>query len=96
MDGPQEYSLRRFAIKPNRHCAGGLRLFAVHQYYEREVSQQIPDIWIDGNKTGKGYEISFSRICNTYPSPHSMKEITAKIFELEKETEGILNEIVND
>jgi hypothetical protein len=28
--------------------------------------------------------------------PRSIEEITAEIFELEKETEGILNEIVND
>jgi type I restriction enzyme M protein len=44
----------------------------------------------------KGYEISFTRYFYNYVPPRSIEEITAEIFELEKETDGILNEIVND
>jgi len=44
----------------------------------------------------KGYEISFTRYFYHYLPPRSIEEITAEIFEPEKETEGILNEIVND
>jgi len=65
-------------------------------YFEREVLQHIPDAWIDESKTVKGYEISFTRYFYNYVPPRSIEEITAEIFELEKETEGILNEIVND
>jgi type I restriction enzyme M protein len=68
----------------------------IHQYFEREVLQHIPDAWIDESKTVKGYEISFTRYFYNYVPPRSIEEITAEIFELEKETEGILNEIVND
>ncbi|MBN1338977.1 MAG: SAM-dependent DNA methyltransferase [Bacteroidales bacterium] len=68
----------------------------IHEYFEREVLQHIPDAWIDGSKTVKGYEISFTRYFYNYVPPRSIEEITAEIFELEKETEGILNEIVND
>ena len=68
----------------------------IHEYFEREVLQHIPDAWIDENKTVKGYEISFTRYFYNYVPPRSIEEITAEIFELEKETEGILKEIVND
>ncbi|HRK27195.1 MAG TPA: class I SAM-dependent DNA methyltransferase [Chitinophagales bacterium] len=68
----------------------------IHQYFEREVLQHIPDAWIDETKTVKGYEISFTRYFYNYIPPRSLQEITAEILALEKETEGILNEIVND
>jgi type I restriction enzyme M protein len=68
----------------------------IHEYFKREVLQHIPDAWIDESKTVKGYEISFTRYFYNYVAPRTIEEITAEIFELEKETEGILNEIVND
>jgi len=68
----------------------------IYEYFEREVLQHISDAWIDESKTVKGYEISFTRYFYSYEPPRSIEEITAEIFELEKETEGILKEIVND
>ena len=68
----------------------------IHDYFEREVLQHILDAWIDESKTVKGYEISFTRYFYNYVPPRSIEEITAEIFKLERETEGILNEIVND
>ncbi len=67
----------------------------IQEYFEREVLQHIPDAWIDETKTVKGYEISFTRYFYNYVPPRSIEEITAEIFALEKETDGILNEIVN-
>lgn len=68
----------------------------VQTYFEREVLQHVPDAWIDHSKTVKGYEISFTRYFYNYIPPRSIEEITAEILQLEKETDGILNEIVND
>lgn len=68
----------------------------IREYFEREVLQHITDAWIDVSKTVKGYEISFTRYFYNYQPPRSIEEIAAEIFELEKETVGILNEIVND
>jgi len=68
----------------------------IQTYFEREVLQHIPDAWIDHNKTTKGYEISFTRYFYNYVPPRSIEEITAEILQLEKETDGILNEIVNN
>ena len=67
----------------------------IHAYFEREVLLHIPDAWIDESKTVKGYEISFTRYFYNYVPPRSIEEITAEIFKLEEETEGILKEIVN-
>jgi len=68
----------------------------IHEYFEREVLQHIPDAWIDESKTVKGYEISFTLYFYNYVPPRSIEEITAEILQLEKETDGILNEIIID
>lgn len=68
----------------------------IYEYFEREVLQHIPDAWIDESKTVKGYEISFTRYFYNYVPPRSIEEITAEILQLEKETDGILKEIIND
>ena len=68
----------------------------IQTYFECEVLQHIPDAWIDHSKTIIGYEISFTRYFYDYAPPRSIEEITAEILQLERETEGILNEIVND
>jgi type I restriction enzyme M protein len=67
----------------------------IQTYFEREVLKHIPDAWIDHIKTKKGYEISFTRYFYNYVPPRSIEEITAEILQLEKETDGILSEIVN-
>lgn len=66
----------------------------IQTYFEREVLQHVPDAWIDHSKTVKGYEISFTRYFYNYVPPRSIEEITAEILQLEKETDGILNEII--
>ena len=68
----------------------------IETYFEREVLQHVPDAWIEHSKTVKGYEISFTRYFYNYVPPRSIAEITAEIFQLEKETDGILNEIITD
>ena len=68
----------------------------IETYFEREVLQHVPDAWIDHSKTVKGYEISFTRYFYNYVPPRSIEKITAEILQLEKETDGILNEIITD
>ena len=48
------------------------------------------------NKIFNGYEIFFTYYFFNYVSPCNIEEITSEIFELKKETEEILNEIVNE
>ena len=68
----------------------------IETYFEREVLQHVPEAWIDHSKTVKGYEISFTRYFYNYVPPRSIEEITAEILQLEKETDGILNEIITN
>lgn len=66
----------------------------VQAYFEKEVWPFVPDAWIDHSKTVKGYEISFTRIFYKYQPLRSVAEITKEIHLLEKETDGLLNAII--
>ncbi|HEX8368850.1 MAG TPA: class I SAM-dependent DNA methyltransferase [Pyrinomonadaceae bacterium] len=68
----------------------------IHEYFEREVLQHIPDAWIDESKTVKGYEIPYTRCFYEYVPPRNLEEITKEIFALEEETVGILQEIISE
>ncbi len=68
----------------------------IETYFKREVLQHIPDAWIDHTKTVTGYEISFTRYFYNYVPPRSIEEITAEILQLEKETDGILEDIITN
>ena len=66
----------------------------IQEYFEKEVLPFVPDAWIDHSKTITGYEITFTKIFYKYEQLRSVEEITEEIMALEKETEGLLNEIV--
>lgn len=67
----------------------------IEAYFVREVKPHVPDAWIDRDKTVTGYEISFTKYFYHYQPLRSLEEIAADILALEKETEGILKEIVS-
>lgn len=67
----------------------------VQQYFEKEVWPFVPDAWIDHSKTVKGYEVSFTKIFYKYQPLRSVADITAEIVALEKETEGLLQNIID-
>jgi type I restriction enzyme M protein len=66
----------------------------IEAFFQREVLPYAPDAWIDPEAPKIGYEISFTR--NFYkPQPlRSLEEIRTEIEALEKETEGLLGEIL--
>jgi type I restriction enzyme M protein len=66
----------------------------IEAFFRREVLPHVPDAWIDASATKIGYEISFT--CYFYkPQPlRTLEEIRADIEALEKETEGLLGEIL--
>jgi type I restriction enzyme M protein len=66
----------------------------IEAFIRREVLPHAPDAWIDESGIRTGYEISFTRY---FYKPHplrSLEEIRADILALEKETEGLLDEII--
>jgi type I restriction enzyme M protein len=71
----------------------------VAAFIRREVLPYAPDAWLDESKTKIGYEISFTRHFYKPPAMRTLEEIRADIEALERETEGLLDEIlveVND
>jgi type I restriction enzyme M protein len=54
----------------------------------------VPDAWLDESSVKIGYEISFNRYFYKPQPLRTLDEIRADILALERETEGLLNEIV--
>jgi type I restriction enzyme M protein len=66
----------------------------IEAFIGREVLPYTPDAWIDDSKTEIGYEISFTRHFYKPQPLRTLDEIRADILNLEKETEGLLGEIL--
>ena len=66
----------------------------IEAFFRREVLPYVPDAWIDESKTQIGYEISFTKYFYKPAPLRSLQEIKADILALEKETEGLLDEII--
>jgi type I restriction enzyme M protein len=52
-----------------------------------------PDAWIDESKTKIGYEISFTRHFYKPQPLRTLEEIRADIIAVEKEAEGLLDDL---
>lgn len=66
----------------------------VDAFFRREVLPHAADAWIDEPATKIGYEISFTRYFYKPQRLRSLQEIRADILALEKETEGLLGDIL--
>ena len=71
--------------------AGGIEAFL-----EREVLPYAPDIWYQPDSVKVGYEISFTRYFYKPQPLRTLEEIRADILALERETEGLLDEIIGE
>jgi type I restriction enzyme M protein len=63
-------------------------------FIRREVLPHAPDAWVDASKTTIGYEISFTRYFYKPQPLRSLAEIRADILAVQKETEGLLEQII--
>jgi type I restriction enzyme M protein len=66
----------------------------IQKYFDREVKPHLPDAWIDESKTKIGYEINFTRYFYEFKPLRSLDEIRKDILKLEKETEGLIQEVI--
>jgi type I restriction enzyme M protein len=66
----------------------------IDEFLKREVLPHAPDAWYDEISIRIGYEISFTRYFYKPEPLRTLEEIRADILALEKETEGLLTEIV--
>ncbi len=68
----------------------------IEEYFKREVLPYVPDAWIDYSKTKTGYEINFNRYFYQYKPLRDLDEIKADIVQIEKDTDGLLEKILED
>ena len=66
----------------------------IEAFIRREVLPYAPDAWIDETKTQIGYEISFTRHFYKPLPLRSLEEIRVEILALEKETEGLMDDLL--
>ncbi len=65
----------------------------IEAFIRREVLPYTPDAWLVEADTKIGYEVSFTRHFYQPPQLRTLAEISADILALEKETDGLLQEI---
>lgn len=53
-----------------------------------------PDAYLDESKTKIGYEISFTKYFYKPVELRSMEDILSSLAQLEKESEGVMDEII--
>jgi type I restriction enzyme M protein len=68
----------------------------IMSFFKREVLPHVPDAWVDESTTKIGYEISFTRYFYKPQPLRGLEEIRADIVALEKESEGLLGQILVD
>jgi type I restriction enzyme M protein len=66
----------------------------IDAFLEREVLPHAQDAWYDPESVKIGYELSFTRYFYKPQPLRSLEDIRADIVALEKETEGLLAEII--
>ncbi|MBU1044084.1 MAG: type I restriction-modification system subunit M [Candidatus Omnitrophica bacterium] len=66
----------------------------VEEYFKKEVLPHVPDAWMDRSKDKIGYEINFTKEFYKYKPLRSLEDIRKDILALEKETEGLMSEVL--
>ncbi|MEQ1736661.1 MAG: hypothetical protein ABL886_09710, partial [Rhodoglobus sp.] len=66
----------------------------IEAFFRREVLPHTSDAWIDDSATKIGYEVSFTRHFYKPQPLRTLDEIRADILALERESEGLIAEIV--
>lgn len=66
----------------------------IDTFIKKEVLPYAPDAYVDEEKTKIGYEISFTKYFYKPVALRNMKDILASLAKLEKESEGVMDEIV--
>ena len=68
----------------------------IEAFFRREVLPHTADAWIDPSSTKIGYEVSFTRHFYKPQKLRTLAEIRADIEALERQTEGLLEQILVD
>lgn len=66
----------------------------IEAFVKREVLPHVPDAWVAEDATKIGYEISFTRYFYKPQPLRTLEEIRADIEAIERETEGLLDQVL--
>ena len=66
----------------------------IEEYFEREVKPHLPDSFMNDFDNKVGYEINFTKYFYKYKPLRSLEEISQDLLKLDKETEGLMKEIL--
>ena len=66
----------------------------IYDYFIREVKPHVEEAWINLDATKIGYEISFNKYFYQHKPLRAIEEVTADILALEKESDGLIAEIL--
>lgn len=66
----------------------------IDDYFEKEVKPHLPNSWVDKDKTQVGYEINFTKYFYKYTPLRSVNDVLKDLLELEKESDGLMNELI--
>ena len=86
-------------LKPNSSLRDYERIplgVDVDEYFDREVKPHLPNSWMDREKDTIGYEINFTKYFYQYKPLRSSEEITSDLLKLERESELLLNQIIEE
>jgi type I restriction enzyme M protein len=68
----------------------------IQEYFLKEVKPHINESWINIDSVKIGYEISFNKYFYKHKKLRSLDEVTKDILEIEKESEGLIREIIDN
>lgn len=68
---------------------------SIHNYFLKEVKPHVEEAWINLDNTKIGYEISFNKYFYKHTPLRSIEAVTEDILELEKQSDGLIAEILN-
>ncbi|AKV56158.1 Type I restriction-modification system N6-adenine DNA methyltransferase (M) subunit of unknown recognition sequence [Bifidobacterium actinocoloniiforme DSM 22766] len=88
VEGESDQELRDSEIIPFNYEGG------IEAFIDKEVKPYAPDAYVDKSKTKIGYEISFTKYFYEPVKLRDMKDILASLAELEKESDGVIDEII--
>lgn len=88
--GEPDTALRDSEIVPLRYAGG------VAAFMQNEVLPYAPDAWVDEAKTTIGYEISFAKYFYKPAPMRELDDIIASLNDLEKTTDNILKDILEE
>lgn len=66
----------------------------VLDYFKREVKPHVSEAWINLDSIKIGYEISFNKYFYRHKPLRSIEEVTRDILELERQSDGLIHEIL--